>query len=130
MFLGTFPAAAKTEPTFKHPWRSGLFNNMMQFPRNVSFGDPERRLYAAWLSARRDPTSISIGLSYARYHEIRQAIPAARAIVSDKKLDIGLRVNALCVVMLSGDKADTALCEPFFKNETVYHRDEILGWEG
>jgi hypothetical protein len=105
LFLGTFPATAKTEPSFKHSWFHGLYHNLMAFPQNISLMGPERRLYAAWLSARREPVGMGIGLSYAKYHEIREAIPAARAIASDEKLAVGDRVNALFVVMLSGDSS-------------------------
>ena len=81
----------------------------------------EKRLYAAWLATRREPVAQQIGLQRAAYFEIAEAIPMARAIAADEKREVGDRVLALFVVAQSGDKADAALCEPFFKSEVVYH---------
>ena len=78
LFLGTFPESAKTQPTFKHPWRSGLYHNMMTYPRDTSWGGPERRLYAAWFAARREPDGIGIGLRHAAY-PTPSGIPFERA---------------------------------------------------
>ena len=120
LFLGTFPATAKTTPTFRHPWLDGHYFNLMTMPRDSTVRDAEKRLYGAWLAARREPVAIRIGLQRAAYFEIAEAIPTARSIAADEKLAIGDRVLALFVVAQSGDKADVALCEPLFKSTDVY----------
>jgi RNA polymerase sigma factor (sigma-70 family) len=121
LFLGTFPATAKITPKFEHPWLHGHYSNLMTMPRDSTVFDAEKRLYAAWLATRREPDAIRMGLLRATQFEIREAILTARALVADEKLPISDRVTALFVVMLSGDKADAALCAPFFKDESVYH---------
>jgi hypothetical protein len=120
LFLGTFPATGTTTPTFKHPWLDGHYFNLMTLPRDIT-GAAEKRLYAAWLAARREPVAQRIGLKRAASFEIAETIPTARAIAADEKRDVGDRVTALIVVAQSGDRADVALCEPLFKSEVVYH---------
>ena len=120
LFLGTFPATGTVTPKFEHPFRHGHYFNLMTLPRD-SAGPAERRLYAAWLAARREPEAQRIGLQRAAYFEIADAIPTARSIAADEKRDVGDRVTALFVVAQSGDKTDVALCEPLFKSEVVYH---------
>lgn len=121
LFLGTFPASGKSTPTFEHARLDAHYFNLITMPKDSTVLAAEKRLYAAWLAARREPVAQRIGLQRAAYFEIAEAIPTARAIAADEKREVGDRVTALFVVAQSGDKADVALCEPLFKSEVVYH---------
>src|SRR5262249_19804886 len=83
-FLGTAADTGAVKPDIPENDR-WLYSNMLGQalytlrPQGRKFPPETTKLFAAWLAARRDTLTIRKGFEFARFHEIGDTLPTARA---------------------------------------------------
>jgi hypothetical protein len=96
----------------------------------VSFSDfcegqlkePFRRLFVAWLNARRDPKAINTGLYAAVYASIPEALPVARRIVADRNAAASITGVALLVLGNHGTANDLPRLAVYREDVRVFEK--------
>jgi hypothetical protein len=113
LFLGRHPIP-KGEPDPPPPTKlfSTGFDEGIQGPANRQ----ACALFGAWLSQRRDPGTIRSGLDVALAFEIKESLPIARRVATDKAANPGLLSDALIVIGHHGTKEDLPLVCGFRKD--------------
>jgi RNA polymerase sigma factor (sigma-70 family) len=106
LFLGVYPlAAGAKDPAEAHSLFKAGFAVGVEGPQK----DPLRKLFAAWLDRRTDPTAIRAGLDGALFCGVGEAAPVARRVLADKKATPGLTGKALLVLGHHGARDDLPL---------------------
>jgi hypothetical protein len=137
LYLGTFPATAKAleNPRWEqHPaayaseegssllgnaFQQGLDRPYRSTPAERATAPAFARLFAAWLAARRNPGSIATGLAHARFAQVAEALPTARAVLADVKQPLKLRAEALPLLGAFGAAKDEALVAALLEDTTA-----------
>jgi hypothetical protein len=80
-------------------------------------GPQFRKLYAAWLDHRRDSAAIRAGINASLIFALKEGVPTARRLATDKATDPKLIAQALLVIGHHGARDDLALLREFRKDE-------------
>jgi RNA polymerase sigma factor (sigma-70 family) len=128
LFLGTFPATAAItfheaddHDRFSHHNVFGLALHPSHRTRSEAIPPALRRLFAAWLETRTDPTPIYFGTNLALYHVLSEAAPAARKNAANARLDPRARGFSVLAVGRFGSVADLPLLEKALSDTRVFY---------
>jgi hypothetical protein len=138
LFLGTYPATAKETYRIVDDLDRVAYHNVFGLPL-AGPRDPEmpaasppeiRRLFAAWLAVRADGHIAAHGLWLATYHDMKESLLAAKAVLADEKSAPEARGFAALAVGQFGTKDDVPLLEEAFPDTRVFHRTNYTDAKG
>lgn len=81
--------------------------------------EPVRKLYAAWLKARKSTKAKSTGISFGLYVISPELLPIAREWSADEKLDPKILMNCLLLLGNHGDDSDYSRILKFRSDERI-----------
>ncbi len=116
LFLGSFPATIDDPKAEIEPFEA------IPFPPGELIPPPMRKLFHAWGIHRRHPESISYALDGALLYEIPEYLPFARKLISDPKVPVRIRGDALLVIGQFGDQADLPLLTRHLSDASEYKK--------
>lgn len=129
LFLGTYSSTAAVTHSQAGDGEQILNHNLFSLalsserrPDAKPIPPEIRRLFAAWLAVRTDSEPLHFGLYLALYHDLREALPAARAAAARKDLAPEPKGFAILAVGQFGTNSDLPLLERSFADQRLFQR--------